>query len=146
MFYHIPFHMQLFLSSMFERKIKLLITGLSTHIKSPFITRTLGRRDLSGCFLVRVCAFYSSYSSYFAFLCTLSKIFRAKMEPKLFIIQYPKLFLILVLHLMYTKFQIHNQNTTFQRLSANNYQLKTKSKLSAYNMTLDFYHMTSFLR
>ena len=43
--------------------------------------QTLGRRDLSGCFLVHICAFYSSYSSYFAFLCTSSKIFRAKMEP-----------------------------------------------------------------
>ena len=47
-----------------------------------WITQTLGRRDLSGCFVVHICAFYSSYSSYFAFLCTSSKIFRAKMEPK----------------------------------------------------------------
>lgn len=43
--------------------------------------QTLGLRDLSGCFLVHIRAFYSSYSSYFAFLCTSSKIFRAKMEP-----------------------------------------------------------------
>ena len=46
-----------------------------------FIIQTLGRRDLSGCFLVHICACYFSYSSYFAFLCTSSKIFRAKMEP-----------------------------------------------------------------
>ena len=45
-------------------------------------TQTLGRRDLSGCFLVHICAFYSSYSSYFAFLCTSPKIFRAKMESR----------------------------------------------------------------
>ena len=48
-----------------------------------FIIQTLGRRDLSGCFLVHIRAFYSSYSSYFAFLCTSSKIFRAKMEPNI---------------------------------------------------------------
>ena len=48
-----------------------------------FCVQTLGRRDLSGCFLVHICAFYSSYSSYFAFLCTSSKIFRAKMEPNI---------------------------------------------------------------
>ena len=35
-----------------------------------FIIQTLGRRDLSGCFLVHICVFYSSYSSYFAFLYT----------------------------------------------------------------------------
>ena len=46
------------------------------------VIQTLGRRDLSGCFLVHICAFYSSYSSYFAFLCTSSKIFRAKMESR----------------------------------------------------------------
>lgn len=45
------------------------------------IIQTLGRKDLSGCFLVHICTFHSSYSSYFAFLCTSSKIFRAKMEP-----------------------------------------------------------------
>ena len=45
------------------------------------LIQTLGRRDLSGCFLVHICAFYSSYSSYFVFLCAPSKIFRAKMEP-----------------------------------------------------------------
>ena len=39
--------------------------------------------DLSGCFLVHICVFYSSHSSYFAFLCTSSKIFRAKMEPSI---------------------------------------------------------------
>ena len=32
------------------------------------IIQTLGRRDLSGCFSVHICAFHSSYSSYFAFL------------------------------------------------------------------------------
>ena len=53
-----------------------------------WIIRTLGQRDLSGCFLVHICVFYSSYSSYFAFLCTSSKIFRAKMEPAKFIINY----------------------------------------------------------
>lgn len=42
---------------------------------------TLGLRDLSSCFVVHICAFYSSYLSYFAFLCTSSKIFRAKLEP-----------------------------------------------------------------
>ena len=45
--------------------------------------QTLGRKDLSGCFLVHICVFYSSHSSYFAFLCTSSKIFRAKMEPSI---------------------------------------------------------------
>ena len=48
-----------------------------------FTIQTLGQRDLSDCFLVHICAFNSSYSSYFAFLCISSKIFRAKMEPKL---------------------------------------------------------------
>ena len=43
--------------------------------------QTLGRNDLSGCFLVHICAFYSSYSSNFAFLFTSAKIFRAKIEP-----------------------------------------------------------------
>lgn len=46
-----------------------------------FIIQTLGLRDLSGCFQVHICVFYSSYSSHFAFLYTSSKIFRAKMEP-----------------------------------------------------------------
>lgn len=115
-------------------------------LRISLIIQTLGLRDLSGCFSVHLCMYYSSYSSYFAFLHTSFKIFRAILEPKLFIIQYPKLFLILVFHLMYTKFQTHNQNTTFQHLSTKNYQLKTKSKLLAYNMTLVFYHMTSFLR
>ena len=50
---------------------------------SPFPTQTLGQNDLSGCFLVHICVFYSSYSSYFAFLCTSPKIFRAKMEPNI---------------------------------------------------------------
>ena len=35
------------------------------------------------CFLVHICVFYSSHSSYFAFLCTSPQIFRAKMEPKI---------------------------------------------------------------
>lgn len=46
-----------------------------------FIIQTLGLRDLSGCFQVHICVFYSSYSSYFAFLCTSPRIFRVKMEP-----------------------------------------------------------------
>jgi len=50
---------------------------------APYIIQPLGRRDLSGCFLVHICAFCSSYSSYFAFLCTSTKIFRAKMGPTL---------------------------------------------------------------
>ena len=41
------------------------------------------QRDLSGCFLVRICVFYSLYSSYFVFLCTSSKIFRGKIEPNI---------------------------------------------------------------
>ena len=45
------------------------------------VIQTLGQKDLSGCFLVHICMFYSPYSSYFAFLCISSKIFRAKMEP-----------------------------------------------------------------
>ena len=49
------------------------------------LTLSLGRRDLSGCFLVHICVFYSSYSSHFAFLCTSSKFFRAKMEPDIFL-------------------------------------------------------------
>ena len=48
---------------------------------SSELTISLGRRDLSGRFLVHICVFYSSYSSHFAFLCTSSKFFRAKMEP-----------------------------------------------------------------
>lgn len=48
---------------------------------SSELTLSLGRRDLSGRFLVHICVFYSSYSSHFAFLCTSSKFFRAKMEP-----------------------------------------------------------------
>ena len=47
------------------------------------IIQTLGQNDLSGCFLVHICSFHSSYSSYFSPLCTSSRIFRAKMEPKL---------------------------------------------------------------
>jgi len=69
-------------------------TGINEHKKSQnhwfyndsglsWIIQTLGRRDLSGCFLVHICVFYSSYSSYFAFLCTSPKIFRAKMEPNI---------------------------------------------------------------
>ena len=48
---------------------------------SSELTLSLGRRDLSGRFLVHICVFYSSYSSHFAFLCTSSKFFRAKTEP-----------------------------------------------------------------
>ena len=54
---------------------------------------SLGRRDLSGCFSVHICAFHSSYSSYFAFLCTSSKIFRAKIEPTIFLFFNQKLFI-----------------------------------------------------
>jgi hypothetical protein len=50
---------------------------------SLFTTQTLGRRDLSGCFLVHICMFYSSYSSLFAFLCPSHQIFRAKTEPNM---------------------------------------------------------------
>ena len=61
--------------------------GTNLCINSCFylaeFTLSLGRRDLSGCFLVHICSFHSSYSSYFAFLCTSSKIFRAKMEPNI---------------------------------------------------------------
>ena len=53
-----------------------------------WITQTLGRRDLSCCPSVHICAFYSSYSSYFAFLYTSSKIFRAKMEPIYYLLQH----------------------------------------------------------
>ena len=45
------------------------------------VIQTLGLKDLSGCFLVHICVFYSSYSSHFAFLHTSAKIFRAKIEP-----------------------------------------------------------------
>ena len=59
--------------------------GTNLCINSCFylaeFTLSLGRRDLSGRFLVHICVFYSSYSSHFAFLCTSSKFFRAKMEP-----------------------------------------------------------------
>ena len=48
------------------------------------LIQTLGRSDLSCCFLAHICVFYSSYSSHFAFLYTSSKIFRAKMEPNFF--------------------------------------------------------------
>lgn len=69
----------------YHDKRKSPINGLFT----PFmklcllfkLIQTLGRRDLSGCFLIHICAFYSSYSSYSAFLCTSAKIFRAKIEP-----------------------------------------------------------------
>ena len=69
-----------FLNSIWSFRLpaKPLFMGFSAIFQS---TQTLGRRDLSGCFPVHICAFYSSYSSYFAFLCTSSKIFRAKMEP-----------------------------------------------------------------
>ena len=74
-----------------SRVIILLSNRTLSALKCPvykgfqkiFIIQTLGRRDLSGCFLVHICVFYSSYSSYFAFLYTSSKIFRAKMEPTL---------------------------------------------------------------
>ena len=52
-----------------------------THATIILITQTLGRRDLSSCFVVHICTFYSSYSSNFAFLFISFKIFRAKMEP-----------------------------------------------------------------
>ena len=59
--------------------------GTNLCINSCFylaeLTLSLRRRDLSGRFLVHICVFYSSYSSHFAFLCTSSKFFRAKMEP-----------------------------------------------------------------
>ena len=84
----------LFRTSPFLRWEKLRCTQhAKAHNKKPhkahkyrlcedmFSIQTLGRRDLSGCFLVHICAFYSSYSSYFVFLCAPSKIFRAKMEP-----------------------------------------------------------------
>ena len=57
---------------------KRLVFAVSEAV---FTIQTLGLRDLSGCFQVHICVFYSSYSSYFAFLCTSSQIFRAKMEP-----------------------------------------------------------------
>ncbi len=61
------------------------MSGTQNHMQAVFysseLTISLGRRDLSGCFLVHICVFYSSYSSHFAFLCTSSKFFRAKMEP-----------------------------------------------------------------
>ena len=53
-----------------------------------YIIQTLRLRDLSGCFSVHICAFCSSYSSYFAFLCTSSKFFRAKMEPYILLKKY----------------------------------------------------------
>ena len=53
---------------------------INSYFYSSELTLSLGRRDLSGRFLVHICAFYSSYSSHFAFLCTSSKFFRAKME------------------------------------------------------------------
>lgn len=82
-----------------SRVIILLSNRTLSALKCPvykgfqkiFITQTLGRIDLSGCFQVHICVFYSSYSSYCAFLCTSSKIFRAKMEPLLT--------LLLVLHI-----------------------------------------------
>ena len=63
--------------------------GTNLCINSCFyfaeLTLSLRRRDLSGRFLVHICVFYSSYSSHFAFLCTSSKFFRAKMEPDIFL-------------------------------------------------------------
>ena len=72
-----------------SRVIILLSNRTLSALKCPvykgfqkiFIIRTLGWRDLSGCFLVHICVFYYSYSSHFAFLCTSSKFFRAKIEP-----------------------------------------------------------------
>ena len=63
-----------------EKKHKWLVYAI---YEALFTIQTLGRRDLSGCFVVHICGFYSSYSSYFAFLCTSSKIFRAILEPAL---------------------------------------------------------------
>lgn len=65
-----------------NRTLSVLKCPVYKGFQKIFIIQTLGRRDLSGCFLVHICAFYSSYSSYFAFLCTSSKIFRAKMESR----------------------------------------------------------------
>jgi len=65
----------------FRHPAKPLFMGFSAIFQA---TQTLGRRDLSCCFLVHICVFYSSYSSHFAFLYASSKIFRAKMEPNFF--------------------------------------------------------------
>ena len=51
-----------------------------THATIIFYSNSWAR-DLSDCFSIHIYVFYSSYSSYFAFLCISSKIFRAKMEP-----------------------------------------------------------------
>lgn len=64
-----------------NRTLSVLKCPVYKGFQKIFIIQTLGRRDLFGCFLVHICVFYSSYSSYFAFLCTSSKIIRAKMEP-----------------------------------------------------------------
>ena len=79
-----------------SRVIILLSNRTLSALKCPvykgfqkiFIIQTLGRRDLSGCFSVHICVFYSSYSSYFAFLCTSSIIFRAKLEPLYYLLQH----------------------------------------------------------
>ena len=75
-----------------SRVIILLSNRTLSALKCPvykgfqkiFITQTLGQNDLSGCFLVHICPFHSSYSSYFSPLCTSSRIFRAKMEPDIY--------------------------------------------------------------
>ena len=83
-FFHIPEKKSVKMSGTQKNKRQI---GTNLCINSCFylaeFTLSLGRRDLSGRFLVHICVFYSSYSSYFAFLCTSSKIFRAKMEPNI---------------------------------------------------------------
>lgn len=64
-----------------SEKKKASETAFFAVSEAVFISQTLGLRDLFGCFSVHICEFYSLYSSYFTFLCTSPKIFRAKIEP-----------------------------------------------------------------
>ena len=74
-----------------QKNLKPSIFNLVSSLeKSGFVAQplshygsiqTLGLRDLSGCFLVHICMFYSPYSSYFAFLCTSSIILLILLKP-----------------------------------------------------------------
>ena len=65
-----------------NRTLSALKRPVYKEFQKIFITQTLGRRDLSGCFLVHICAFHSSYSSYFAFLVPHLKFLEPKWSQK----------------------------------------------------------------
>ena len=72
--------MKIFCTQIVPNAIKKIPTKpINTGFVGVYLfIQTLGRRDLSGCFPVHICAFYSSYSSYFAFYVPRLKF----LEPK----------------------------------------------------------------